>query len=302
MLFHLDRVRWALRKIQLPVNSTALVLDVGAGGNPYPRSDVLLDRLTGAEHRCGESMMMDRPVVFGDAARMPFKDKAFDFVIASHILEHMAQPEVFLRELQRVGKAGYIETPHALFERLHPYHIHCLEVLQIDDTLHIYKKKQEIEDSFLGTKQLLDIDTPWGRFMHEQPHMFHTRLFWKDSITYRIHNPDVSCEWIEHINTNSDMGDTKDSYLTDESGWRAWGLAALNRWHVWRRKQRLKHFDLVSILACPQCQGDVLLQAEHLLCPACDCTYSFQDGIPDFTSPRPYSRPPVMTNATPFSP
>mgnify|MGYP001599329996 FL=1 len=107
-MFKINRVFWALRKIRLPIDSNALVLDVGSGGNPFGRSDVLLDRLTGDDHRNGEAMMIDRTCVFGDAGRMPFKDNAFDFVIASHILEHMAQPEVFINELQRVGKAGYI--------------------------------------------------------------------------------------------------------------------------------------------------------------------------------------------------
>jgi len=52
----------------------------------------------------------------------------------------MAHPEIFLSELQRVGKAGYIKTPNALFERLHPYNIHCLEIVKTGDMLHIYKK------------------------------------------------------------------------------------------------------------------------------------------------------------------
>ena len=117
-LMLINRVRWALRKSRLPVDSDGLVLDVGSGGTPYPRSDVLLDRLTGAEHRCGDAMMIDRHAVYGDAQCMPFKDKSFDFIVASHILEHMAEPEKFIKELQRVGKAGYIETPNAIFERL----------------------------------------------------------------------------------------------------------------------------------------------------------------------------------------
>ena len=82
-MFNIDRLFWALRKIRLPIDSNALVLDVGSGGNPFPRSDVLLDRLTGDDHRNGESMMIDRACVLGDAGRMPFKDNAFDFANAT---------------------------------------------------------------------------------------------------------------------------------------------------------------------------------------------------------------------------
>lgn len=284
-MLHINRIRWALRKVSLPVGAKGLVLDVGAGGNPYPRSDVLLDRLTGAEHRCGESMMMDRPVVFGDASRrLPFKDKVFDFVIASHILEHMAEPGPFLDELQRVGKAGYIETPNALFERLHPFHIHCLEVLEQDGVLYLNKKKGPLEDDFLGTKNLLNERAPWGQFMFESPQMFHVRYFWKDSIRYKVHNPEASAEWIEDINASSDVGETKDSYLTDETGWRAWGLALLNRWHVSRRAIRLRHFDLLTILACPACGGTLTSSRQQLLCSGCGAAYAYSDGVPDFTN------------------
>ena len=283
-MFKFKRLLWALRKVALPVNETGLVLDVGSGGNPYPRSDVLLDRLTGAEHRCGESMMIDRPAVFGDASRMPFKDKAFDFVIASHILEHMAEPEVFLKELQRVGKAGYIETPNALFERLHPYNIHCLEVIEKDDVLHILKKRCHVEDSFLGTKNLLEDDSPWGACMYDSPQMFHVRYFWDDEINYKVENPEVSAHWIEDINVHSEAGETKDSYLTDETGWRAYGLAILNRWHVYRRAKRLKNFKLVSILACPECGGELRAENHLLRCAGCQAAYRYHDGIPDFTT------------------
>lgn len=288
-MLKLNRVRWALRKIMLPINGTGLVLDVGAGGNPFPRSDVLMDRLTGAEHRCGESMMIDRPTVFGDASKMPFKDKAFEYVIASHILEHMADPETFLKELQRVGKAGYIETPNAIFERLFPYNIHCLEIIEIDGVLHIHKKHGPVEDPFLGTKNLLRDDSIWGKYMHDSPHMFHVRYFWNDEIKYEVSNPETSAQWIEEINAHSETGKTKDSYLTDESGWRAYGLAILNRWHVYHRSRRLKKFNLLSVLACPECTGELHVENQLLNCPSCKATYLYNNGIPDFTTAIPNS-------------
>lgn len=288
-MLKLNRVRWALRKIMLPINGTDLVLDVGAGGNPYPRSDVLMDRLTGSEHRCGESMLIDRLAVFGDASKMPFKDKAFDFVIASHILEHMADPETFLKELQRIGKAGYIETPNAIFERLHPYNIHCPEIIENNGVLHIHKKHGPVEDAFLGTKNLLGDNSIWGKYMHDSPHMFHVRYFWNDKIKYEISNPDVSAHWIEEIYAHSETGETKDSYLTDEKGRRDYGLAILNRWHVYRRSRRLKNFNLTSILACPECGGALHVANQSLGCSNCKVAYPYNNGIPDFTTAIPNS-------------
>jgi hypothetical protein len=282
-LLHFRRVKWALRKVHLPV-AGGVVLDVGSGGKPYPRSDVLLDRMTGAEHRCGAAMMIDRPAVFGDASKMPFKDKSFDFVIASHILEHMADPAVFLGELSRVGRAGYIETPNVIFERLHPYSIHCLEVVSVNNILHIHKKQQPVEDCFLGGLEFLQNDPKWKSFFYEEPDMFHVRHFWTHKIEYQIHNPELSCEWIEAINAQSEVGEIKQSYLDEKPGWREWGLKALGAWHKWRRAKRLKGFDLLSILACPECKGELQKTGDVLCCEVCKVSYP-ANPYPDFTHP-----------------
>jgi len=41
----------------------------------------------------------------------PFPDKYFDFSFCSHFLEDVRDPVAVLRELSRVSRAGYIETP-----------------------------------------------------------------------------------------------------------------------------------------------------------------------------------------------
>jgi len=47
------------------------------------------------------------------AEALPFADKEFDYVICNQVLEHSDDPAQFLREVMRVGKAGYIETHDA---------------------------------------------------------------------------------------------------------------------------------------------------------------------------------------------
>lgn len=279
----LRRVKWALRKVAVPVRGDGLVLDVGSGGKPYPRSDILFDRVAGAEHRGGVPMMIDRPTVFGDGHKMPFKDKAFDFVIASHILEHMRNPEAFLSELQRVGKAGYIETPNMLFERLAPFKIHCLEVVSLNGVLNIYKKRRPVEDAFLGKLSFLESDPHWKAFFIEAPDMFHVRHYWKDSIKFTIHNPDVSCEWIENIYEASDSRGTKESYLDGSCGWREIGLKLLGSWHSYWRSSRMAKVNLQSILACPECKGALHQSKKTLRCVVCNLQFS-ADPVPDFTT------------------
>jgi ubiquinone/menaquinone biosynthesis C-methylase UbiE len=114
----------------------------------------LLDQYIDNVERWGK-LNRARPLVLACADCMPFKDKAFDFVVASHILEHMTDPARFLDELQRVGKAGYIETPHAFMERIIPYSFHRLRVRKEGGTLVITKKPKlvpdrELRDDFMS--------------------------------------------------------------------------------------------------------------------------------------------------------
>jgi hypothetical protein len=53
---------------------------------------------------------------------------AFPIQDLTFYLEHTPHPEKFLAELQRVARAGYIETPNAFMERINPYKDHRLEV------------------------------------------------------------------------------------------------------------------------------------------------------------------------------
>jgi hypothetical protein len=103
-----------------------LVVDLGSGAFPNARADVLCDRdLIDNRHRAGLRVVVDRPLVRGDAAALPFREGAIDFIIASHIAEHVADPDAFCRELSRAACAGYVETPSPLADVLlhEDYHI-----------------------------------------------------------------------------------------------------------------------------------------------------------------------------------
>lgn len=103
------------------------VLDVGSGHNPHPRADILLEKEL-EEHtgRSGKAAVRDgRPLIRGDAQYLPFKNKSFDYVIASQIAEHVPGPMALCEELQRVASRGYIECPGPVGERLlgEPFHL-----------------------------------------------------------------------------------------------------------------------------------------------------------------------------------
>jgi hypothetical protein len=112
---------------QLRIDDHWRVLDVGSGQSPHPRADVLLEKYPEDNtHRAGDPVdHRDPRLVIGDACSMPFVDGAFDYVIASHIAEHIDDPAAFCRELSRVSLRGYIETPGWLGDMLlrESYHI-----------------------------------------------------------------------------------------------------------------------------------------------------------------------------------
>jgi SAM-dependent methyltransferase len=124
--FMLDLQRWSLarrlasfyrRRIAISVGPNDLVLDVGSGDKPHWRADVLLDRYVGPEHggqRSGRAAArVTRPLFDADASDMPFADQVFDYVVCSHVLEHVVDPAAVVKEMTRVGRAGYIEVPDA---------------------------------------------------------------------------------------------------------------------------------------------------------------------------------------------
>jgi SAM-dependent methyltransferase len=117
--------RWKAGNTNYPITIQPQwkVLDVGSGHQPNRRANVLLERyLEATIHRTNQNVPIpsDKQMIVGDALSMPFPDKTFDFVVASHIAEHVDDPIQFCKEIQRVSKNGYIETPGPLTEWLMP--------------------------------------------------------------------------------------------------------------------------------------------------------------------------------------
>jgi hypothetical protein len=77
MRLGLKSIAWLLRRLFCPVDNKALVLEVGSGGNPYFRSNVLLDAYEETRERHWEPLVADRPLALGFAEQLPFKNKSF---------------------------------------------------------------------------------------------------------------------------------------------------------------------------------------------------------------------------------
>jgi hypothetical protein len=132
--------------VELPQDS--VVVDVGFGGDPVKGATWYIDRdLTESIDRNGEIAAEVPKEKFIrcdiDKSDIPLPDKSCDFVVASHIAEHVATPEHLCGEMQRIGKAGYIETPGFVQELLKNYPQHRWYVTKILGNL-VFIRKPEI--------------------------------------------------------------------------------------------------------------------------------------------------------------
>jgi SAM-dependent methyltransferase len=96
------------------------VLEIGPGHNPFAGVTHLLERYaTDGHERGGNALLVPTSarLIVGEATFLPFAKRAFDFVYASHVLEHVEDPGQACEEIMRVGMAGYIETPSPFLEQ-----------------------------------------------------------------------------------------------------------------------------------------------------------------------------------------
>lgn len=112
------------KKIQKLIfqNSTGLSLDAGCGEGIYFNSfknqvigiDITLELLKKAKNKCNEKINL----VLGDTIFLPFKDKVFDFILCSNVMEHIQDNEVkkAIHEFERVSKGVIqIDVPNSAF-------------------------------------------------------------------------------------------------------------------------------------------------------------------------------------------
>ena len=99
----------------LKKNPDLKVVDLGCGRNgSCEYANVFVDANNHSRY------FMDKDFVQHDlnVYPYPFEDKEFDYCWASHILEHIKDPVMFVKEMSRISKSGYIEVPTPLIDNL----------------------------------------------------------------------------------------------------------------------------------------------------------------------------------------
>ncbi|WP_162941988.1 class I SAM-dependent methyltransferase [Desertimonas flava] len=179
------------RRIAIPVDSDALVLDVGSGDKPHWRADVLLDRYVDATHagqRSGRAeARISRPLFDADAADMPFADGVFDYVVCSHVLEHVPDPAAVVAEMTRVGKAGYIEVPEASSAKILDFPSHLWWVRADGGTLVFEaKSRRAFDDEIAGYLKRSGVEDRMARLLDSEFDHRVIALPWSGRVDVRV--------------------------------------------------------------------------------------------------------------------
>ncbi len=127
----------------LSTNSSWKILDIGCGYGASKYATTICDIQNLSE------FYKDKKFVQLKEKKLPFLDKEFDFVIASHVLEHVHDIEFFISELERVSKKGFIEVPTKLEDNLvfenKKDHLWHMDFDDVGNKLLIENKKQYFE-------------------------------------------------------------------------------------------------------------------------------------------------------------
>jgi SAM-dependent methyltransferase len=291
----------------MSIQKSDLVLELGSGDNPNPRSMVLVDKFfEPTPHRKNTPMKLDgRPIIIADAEQLPFRDKSFDYVICAHIIEHIPNVEIALKEIMRVAKAGYIETPSVFAEHIVGKHeIHLWNLLTDGETLFLNRKTESNRNN-LNTEEIFD--NLFSDLFWEYSDVFFVKFEWKDSIRYSIiGDEEVSLlcsslvkKWknVMHHPTEFDSKRLKWHYnlLKREiknrfkqklpSPLREWLVNfENNKTQLSRRSQAglVNREQLNSMLCCPRCHGTMTLNNLRFTCQSCNQVYEERFGAMDF--------------------
>ena len=154
------------------------VLDVGCGYRAHPKATVIADVQDLSNY------YKERKFIKINEKKFPFKDKEFDFVIASHVIEHVEDFEFFIKELERVSSKGYIELPSRLGDNLvfenRTDHVWWFLYDDVNNKLVASKRNQIIEPFItVSTGKLFE------KIFRES---LVIELMWEEKIDYQIDN------------------------------------------------------------------------------------------------------------------
>lgn len=191
------RHEYQSRFVNFDINKGDKILDIGCGGYPFPYATQLVDKFPeDTHHRYEDLKKLGIPFVEASVENLPFEDKSFDYVYCSHVLEHVEEPEKAIKEIQRVGKKGYIEVPTKMSDTLFNYtrleHFHKWYINIVGNKMIFieYNDKEQRDTNF---KELFFMahslfTNNFKRFFKRNRDLFSNLFVWEGEIEFIIIN------------------------------------------------------------------------------------------------------------------
>jgi len=162
----------------LKENTNWKVVDIGCGYSANKNASVIADIQDLSNFYKGKNFIKI------SEKKLPFKDKEFDFVIASHVIEHVEDFEFFVKELERISTKGYIELPTRLADNLvfenKNDHIWWFSYNDVTNQV-IASKRNQLIDPFIT----VSMGKLFEKIFRES---FVLELAWEEKIDYKIDN------------------------------------------------------------------------------------------------------------------
>jgi hypothetical protein len=160
------------------------VLEIGSGGSPMVRSDVLADRYVDSDHERELPIAHDRTLVAADIASLPFRDHSFDFIYTAHVVEHCKEVALCLRELARVGKRGLIIVPGEIYERNYLKESHHW-IISVRDNRLVFREKCACTRINPGANHEIWKNMFWRTYAQNRQ-LLDIHFFWQGTIPFEI--------------------------------------------------------------------------------------------------------------------
>ena len=181
----LQRTSIDLVNKKLKENPNWKVLDIGCGYTANENATVVSDV------QDLSNFYKNKQFVKITEKKLPFKDNEFDFVITSHVIEHVDDFQFFISEIERISKKGYIELPTKLgdnlvFENSNDH----LWMFEYDDNSNILlaSKKQEFIEPFVSVSTAKKLEKLFRQSLILE-------IIWSNKIDYKILSDEIDREF-----------------------------------------------------------------------------------------------------------
>jgi len=175
------------------------VLEIGPGDIPFSKATEFCGWVDEEKARLGKYKNAD---ICSEI--LPYKNKEFDFVYARHVIEDLWNPIHAIKEISRIAKRGYLETPSPLCEMskgvdggdppYRGYSHHRYFVWNDSNVLHLLPKFPIVEHMKVSNESVMEQGL-------ENPFSWNTYFYFEGDIQYKFYQMGYEQDFVMYDNS-----------------------------------------------------------------------------------------------------